>query len=294
MKNVVLMFWTVSLFPTFLTVADEIDVMKDVAYLEGANYADNKDKLDLYMPKGDGPHPVVIFIHGGGLLRGSKDPYGFVDSYFAQNGFVAVIPNHRLSPSVKHPAHIEDIAASFAWVHENITKHRGNPMQIFVTGHSAGAYLAGLLACDACYLAAHDLKRENIAGVIPISGFYHVERLATGRPKSVWGENAETWLAASPAQYTDAAVPPILFLYADGDAPERRKESEDMVAALREAGHSNASTKQIDDRDHVSIARKLASEGDETAPAMLAFMNQILLGEHAPEQQRAFLTPYCY
>ena len=265
--------------PAFLVSAVEIDVLENVAYIEDANYADDKDKLDLYLPAEDGPHPVVIFLHGGGLLQGSKDGYGFVGRYFAENGFVTVIPNYRLSPSVRHPAHIEDTAASFAWVRANIAKYGGDPGKIFVTGHSAGAYLAGLLALDGRYLEAHRLSLKDVAGVIPISGFYHVERLAPDRPKTVWGESREEWLAASPALYAKRNVPPILFLYADGDVPERRKESEDMAALLREKGHSDASTRQIDDRTHVTIARKLASDGDETAPAMLAFMRRILADE---------------
>ena len=274
MKILALLFCVA--LPTLSVLGAEFEVAKDIDYLEGATYSDNKDKLDLYIPAGDGPHPVMIFLHGGGLLRGSKEPYEFVGRYFADNGFVAVVPNYRLSPGVKHPAHIEDAAASFAWVHENIARRRGNPAQIFVAGHSAGAYLAGLLALDARYLEAHKLALSNIAGVIPISGFFHVDRIAPGRPKAVWGEDPDEWISASPARYADSAAPPFLFLYADGDLPERRKESEDMAAELREKGHARATAKQIGGRDHSSIAQKLASEGDETAPAMLAFMNRIL------------------
>ena len=275
MKKLTFLFFVALIVPNLCALGAEIEIAKDITYLEDVNYPDNKDKLDLYSPAGDGPHPVMIFIHGGGLLQGSKDSYEFVGRYFAENGFVAVVPNYRLSPDVKHPGHIEDIAASFVWVHRNIAKHRGDPSNVFVTGHSAGAYLAGLLALDARYLEFHNLTLENIRGVIPISGFFHVNRIAPERPKTVWGEDPDEWLAASPARYagTVTAAPPFLFLYADGDVAERRKESEDMAAALRENGHLHVITQEVKDRNHGSIARRLGSEGDVAAAAMLDFMN---------------------
>lgn len=256
-------------------IAGEGTVVRDIDYIQGRDYAENKDKLDIYVPQGEGPHGVLYFIHGGGLMDGDKKTYGYIGEYFAGQGLVTVVPNYRLSPGVAHPAHIEDVAASFAWVHANIENHGGDPDRILVAGHSAGAYLAALLAADPSYLAAHDLSPADISAVAPISGFYYVERLAPDRPKTVWGRDEADWLAASPAQHASAAVPPILFLYADGDAPERRKESEDMAALLRGKGHASAETQQIAGRNHVSIVRKIGSDGDETTAALLKFARTI-------------------
>ena len=84
--------------------------------------------------------------------------------------------NYRLSPAVSHPAHIEDAAASFAWVKRHIAEYGGDPNQIFVVGHSAGAYLLALLATDERYLAAHGLSARDIRGLVPVSAFFWVER----------------------------------------------------------------------------------------------------------------------
>jgi acetyl esterase/lipase len=72
MKKLTFLFFVATVVPNLSALADEIEIAKDITYLEDVNYPDNKDKLDLYIPAGDGPHPVLIFIHGGGLLRGSK------------------------------------------------------------------------------------------------------------------------------------------------------------------------------------------------------------------------------
>jgi len=58
------------------------------------------------------------------------------------------VPGAHDLASVSHPAHIQDAAAAFAWVKRHIADYGGNPDQVFVIGHSAGAYLAVLLALD--------------------------------------------------------------------------------------------------------------------------------------------------
>lgn len=258
------------------SLGQPIKVIENIPYIENANYADDKDKLDLYIPQGIDNFPVVYFIHGGGLMRGDKSGQAHVGNRFAKEGFGVVIVNHRLSPNVSHPAHIEDIAASFAWTHKNIRSYGGDPGKIFVAGHSAGAYLAGLLALDKKYLGAHDLTPAAIMGVIPISGFFHVDRVAPARPKHVWGKKRSGWLEASPAKYVNESVPPMFCLYADGDVEERRKESTDLIAELAAVGHTQADSRQVSDRTHVTIWQRLNAEGDETSKRMVEWMRKIL------------------
>jgi acetyl esterase/lipase len=254
----------------------EVEILRDLPYLENAGYADDKDKLDIYRPQGAKDAAVVVFIHGGALLRGDKSQQEHIGRFFAGHGYVTVCVNHRLSPGVVHPAHIEDAAASFAWVVRNIGRYGGDADHVALTGHSAGGYLAALLALDSRYLEARGLDTSAIKAVLPISGFFHVERLAPDRPKTVWGEEEEVWRQASPARYVSASAPPTLLLYADGDVAARRQESLDLAAELRSAGQSKVETVQIADRDHVSIWQLLGSAGDATGKHMLQFLGETL------------------
>ncbi len=256
--------------------AVDIQVFKDIPYLENAGYADKKDLLDIYTPDRSGKLPVVFFVHGGGLLAGDKVGQRHVGRRFAGDGFVTVVVNHRLSPGVMHPAHIQDLAASFAWTHEHVAEYGGDPNNIFVVGHSAGAYLIALLALDGRYLEAHGLSLADIRGAVPISGFFHVERVAPGRPKSVWGDDEQAWLDASPARYVGAGAPPFLCMYADGDVPERRQESEDLVQELHAAGHKDARAHQSSDRTHITIWQRLNLENDETSHLIVEFMKGLV------------------
>jgi acetyl esterase/lipase len=255
------------------TAADGVRVLRDMDYIVGAAYEDLKDKLDLYLPDGADNFPVVVFFHGGGLRQGDKNESEHVGRALAAAGYGAAIVNYRLSPTVSHPKHAQDAAASIAWVYHHIERFGGNPNKIFIAGWSAGAYLAGLLALDERYLKEQDLSLENLSGAMPISGFFYVDQIAPDRPKDVWGEDKKVWVEASPSQYVRADGPPILFLYADGDSDWRRKQNQDLAKELEAKGHADVEAVQIDNRDHNGMWKQIGPK-DPVFEAMIAFMSE--------------------
>ena len=150
--------------------APAIIILKDIPYYVGEGVDPERNKLDLYLPKGRKDFPVLFWVHGGGLRRGNRKNTQALGETFAKQGIGFVAIGYRLSPAVTHPAHIEDVARAFAWTVRNITNHGGRADAIFVSGHSAGASLAALLATDESYLKAHKLAFANIKGVISVSG----------------------------------------------------------------------------------------------------------------------------
>src|SRR5688572_18317152 len=167
--------------------SDRIMVVRDLDYMPGVEYPEGKDRLDLYIPQGVRNAPVIFSLHGGALSMGDRREESFVGQRFAAAGYLTVVASYRLSPQVSHPAHIQDAAAAFAWVKRNIREHGGDPDRIIAIGHSAGAYLAMLLVTDSRYLAAHKLSPSDIKGVVPVSGFFWVDKegVAPDRPTYV-------------------------------------------------------------------------------------------------------------
>jgi acetyl esterase/lipase len=252
-----------------------VKVIPDIDYIAKEDYANNKDKLDLYLPEGRNRVPVIISIHGGALIEGDKKGQTHIGQHFASQGFVTVVINYRLSPGVSHPAHVQDVAAAVAWVKQNISKHGGDPNAIFIIGHSAGAYLASLLTLDKRYLAAHQLSLKDIRGVVPVSGFFYVDKVAPTRPKTVWGTELTTWVDASPACYLNKQAPPTLLIYADGDDEWRRQQNEEMAQAMRKFGSSDVMVKQITGRNHLTIWSKIG-EGDEVSGLIIEFITRLI------------------
>lgn len=248
-------------------------VLLDIPYVQGS--LSPNQTLDLYMPERAQPVPVVVVVFGGGLRQGDKKEEAAIGRRLAAEGLGAVVINYRLSPGAQHPAHVQDVAAAIAWTTRHIGEYGGDADRTFVLGLSAGAYLAALVALDDRYLGAHGLAPATaLRGVVPISGFHYVERVAPDRPKDTWGADASAWPEASSAAYVRKDAPPFLLLYADGDTAERRQESLDLAKALTATGHTAVATKEIAGRDHTSIWRNMANAGDAALAAVTAFVRE--------------------
>src|SRR3569623_944359 len=104
-----------------------------------------RQRLDLYAPVGtDGPAPVLVFVHGGGFLRGEKSspdhPFSaHVGRWAARGGLLGVVVNYRLAPDNVFPAGGEDVGAVVDWLKENAAQHNGAANRIILDGPSAGA-----------------------------------------------------------------------------------------------------------------------------------------------------------
>ena len=129
----------------------------DLAYADGSQ----AQKLDLYLPEGDGPFPVVVMVHGGGFFMGDKtDGTGLtgVDRLLAAGYAVASI-NYRLSGEAKYPAQIQDAKAAVRFLRAHASEYGLNPEKVGAWGASAGGNLAALLGttCGVAELEGEEL-----------------------------------------------------------------------------------------------------------------------------------------
>ena len=256
------------------TPADSMVVYRDIDYTANADYADDRDKLDIFMPEVASNVPVVVYFHGGALERGDKSQGEGLALQLTPQGIGVVSANYRLSPGVMHPAHMEDAAAAIAWTKNNIESYGGDTSRMFLSGHSAGGYLAALMSLDPSYLGAHDVKLSHIGGTIPISPFLYVEDVAPDRPKTVWGTDTNVWMQASVTPYIGAGKPPMLLIYADGDDDWRRKQNERLKTELRAAGNSDVGTVEIADRNHGTIISAMGNDNDPGMTQLAAFIRR--------------------
>ena len=116
----------------------EIEVAGDIAY--GPHELHRLDVHMSTMRRASGPMPVVVYVHGGGFVRGNRHSNRNVSDYFASLGLVAVNATYRLAPEAKWPAGSQDVARAVDWVRNNIRDYGGDPTQIYVVGKSAGAF----------------------------------------------------------------------------------------------------------------------------------------------------------
>jgi acetyl esterase/lipase len=188
---------------------------RDIPYYTGADADPVRQKLDLYIPQDAKDFPVLVFVHGGTWRSGRKEMYGGVGRLFAEHGIGTAVINYRLSPQVQHPAHVQDVAKAFAWVHSHIAEYGGRPDRIFLSGHSAGGHLVALLTADEKYLKAEKLSTRDVRGVIAMSGVYVISPVRLFEP--AFGTDVAGCLDASPLSHVRRGLPPFLLLYADRD-----------------------------------------------------------------------------
>ncbi len=120
-----------------------IAVARDVRY---GRVGPRDPRLDVYVPPGPGPFPVVVYLHGGGFSIGSKGTHRALATWIARQGFVVVNVDYRLAPKHPFPAAIEDACSAYLWVVENVSRFAGDPRRLVVAGESAGANLTLALA----------------------------------------------------------------------------------------------------------------------------------------------------
>ena len=114
--------------------------------------------LRIYLPVGEGPSPVLVFLHGGGWVRGSLDAYdGLCRRLTNGTGCVVVSVDYRRAPEHPFPAGLEDCYAATEWAAENAADIEGDPDRLAVGGDSAGGNLTAAVA-----LAARDRDGPRI------------------------------------------------------------------------------------------------------------------------------------
>lgn len=256
----------------------EVVVHRDLAYKTGSELSDYERErcvLDLYVPADASAFPVLLWFHGGNITAGDKADALHVDiaRELAGRGIAVAAVNYRLSPNVNFPAYVEDAAAAVAWVLDNIGEYRGDSAAVFVSGHSAGAYLASLVGLDGRYLAAHGREVGELSGLVPISG----QMITHGTVRTERGLPEERPIidAAAPAYHVSASAPPFLAIAGSEDLPARAEENAYFIAAMQAVGHADAAYLEFAGRNHGSIVARIPTADDPVAAAIEEFVERL-------------------
>ncbi|MEI6599227.1 MAG: alpha/beta hydrolase fold domain-containing protein [Comamonadaceae bacterium] len=122
-------------------------LIEDVDY---ARHGGQILRLDILQPHGPGPHPVLIYFHGGGFAIGSKRTHRALAAAYASQGYLVCNVDYRLAPKHPFPAAIEDACAAWIWAAAHVKGFGGDPMRMGLAGESAGANLALAVTLACC------------------------------------------------------------------------------------------------------------------------------------------------
>lgn len=237
---------------------------------------DPRLKLDVWVPNGRSAAslPVIVFFYGGGWVSGERGDYGFAGRAFAARGFIAVVPDYRLVPEVRFPTFIEDGAKAIRWTRDHIAEFGGDPRRIAVSGHSAGAYNAAMLALDPHFLADAGVDPKTIRAAALLSGPYDFYPFAEERGRDALG----AWprpLETQPINFVRRDAPPMLLMHGTADTVVRPRNSQRLAAALTSAG-ATAELKLYPGKSHVDTIKSLSPLFRSSTSALadsIAFLN---------------------
>lgn len=209
-------------------------------------YIASRCMLNIYYPKGGKNFPTIVWFHGGGLTGGEKElPKALMDK-----GYAIVGVSYRLSPKAKAPAYIEDAAAAVAWAFQHIESYGGNTKLIFVSGHSAGGYLALMIGLDKKYLQKYNIDANRIAALIPFSP--QVITHYTIRAERGIKETQPVIDEYAPLFHVRPDAPPVMLITGDREMElyGRYEENAYMNRMMKLAGHKKTTLYELDGFDH--------------------------------------------
>lgn len=245
--------------------------------------------MDFWAPAGAKNAPLVLYVHGGGWKRGSKDTAmgNALPGHQRDQGYAFASINYRLVPAATVEQQASDVAQALAYLLARADKLGIDRSKVVITGHSAGAHLVALVGTDEQYLRKAGLSFADIDGVMPNDGAaYDVPkqmeqagRMMADTYKQAFGTDPARQKALSPVFHAAAPnAPRFLLLHVqrkDGVA-----QAEELGAALKQAGVKveYGSFPGTGLQGHAEINRKLGEPDYPATPVMDAWLKGVFGG----------------
>jgi arylformamidase len=248
---------------------------------------DSLQGLDLWVPEGAKNAPLVLFVHGGGWKRGSKNNAmgRAMPAHMLEQGYAFASIDYRLVPRNTVEEQAADVAAALAHLIKQADALGIDRSRVVLTGHSAGAHLVALVGTDERYLKKAGLSFADIDGVMPNDGAaYDVAaqmaqggRLMSGTYEQAFGTDPARQQALSPMHHAAGPNAPAFLLIhvqrADGVA-----QNAALAEALARAGTAVEISGFAGEglRGHMEINRKLGQPDYPATPVMDAWLRKVL------------------
>lgn len=182
-------------------------------------------------------HRAVMLVHGGGWSAGSRSDYAPLARALAAQGFTAVSIDYRLSPAVRHPQHLQDVACQFRWLRAQAQALDVDPDRIAAVGGSAGAHLVALLA----YASPEARPAAVVLHGGPMDLVRAMRELAApqqGAVQALFGTatpREDQLRGASPVAWVRTGAPPTLLLHGEQDPLVPVSQARALADALANA-----------------------------------------------------------
>ena len=233
---------------------------------EGLMYGEDPlQQLDIYLPPaGEGPFPVIVNVHGGGMMSGDKHDWHLYPTLYAlERGFAVAAVNYRLSPAVKYPTQVFDVRGSLLWLKHHGADYGVDSGNLFLWGTSAGGNLvlmnslkkgmqqegkvimAEEIPIRAAAALCAEIEFDDLGGSGTLWERIYFSLISVGHYQKVFGKKhltEEEFRQTNPAAYLQHGIVPLYLQHGDtdfavpvsqtlrfGQAVKRLLDKEDLV-----------------------------------------------------------------
>jgi triacylglycerol lipase len=249
-----------------------VKVSRDVKY-----GGDVRNVVDIFVPEtgGGAGRPVLMFVHGGGMIRGNKRPPGsaFYDNimlFAARHNMVGVNVEYRLAPQFPWPSGNEDLAAAIHLVTDKAGELGADPNRIFLMGHSAGAtHVASYVS----HPEFHGPKGSGLAGAILSSGGYDFtkDEQSEGRTAYFGSDPALLAQRSAVAGLIKTKIP-LMISSAELDPPPIAAQSALLKDALCQSEHGCVRSILLPKHSHMSESYSINTADTQLSDQILEFI----------------------
>ncbi|MGN7722113.1 alpha/beta hydrolase [Chitinophaga sp. 22620] len=263
MKHFALFWLILTAIPAFSQDTAAYLQKNNLAYRTGrqTDYMKERCVLDVYYPVKAANAPVIVWFHGGGITGGNKS----IPAELKRQNVIVIAANYRLSPKVSCPAYIEDAAAAVAWAFRNAASFGGDSNKIYVSGHSAGAYLSCMVGLDKKWLAPYNIDADRIAAIFSFSA-QAITHFTVRKERGI-ADTQPVIDEFAPLYHVRADAPP-LYLYTGNREMEmlgRYEENAYLARMMQLTGHKKTYLYEMDGYGH----------GDMPKPSFYLMLKEI-------------------
>lgn len=237
--------------------------------IENLSYGSSQDEvLDLFLPEknSETKKQLQVYIHGGYWQELTKNESCFAATNFQNNGYHFAVINYSLAPAASLTEIVEQNRRALVWLYQNAEKYDYNKNEIYLSGSSAGAHLAMMMALTdwSEYLP---IKHNIIKGVCAVSGIYDltpIQQTYINKPLQLTSDEIEQlspWLLLNKHHELIERLQQcaITFSYGDNETSEFKRQTDELVQRLKQLGVSVEFT-EIAHSNHFDVITELSNE----------------------------------
>ena len=244
-------------------------VTRDITYGTHARH-----RLDVWQPSGKSNAPIIVYVHGGGYISGTKEIYDNIPAYFQRHGMLAINMEYRLAPEAPWPAGAQDVAAVVAWIKKSAAKYGGDPNRLYLMGHSAGATHVATYVFDRRF---QPRDGSGVTAVVLSSGRYNVtdepDDPSFNSVRAYFGSDPKTYPSRSIINHVPSSRIGVMLTATEFDQQNLAATTGDMYKALCERdGGQCPRFVQTKYHNHISEMHHINSADDYLGQEILEFL----------------------